>query len=482
MKDTKSLHIGQEALYSLISKLAMAIVGFGGTLVFARTLGPSGLGVYQTALAVAFVFAKISDGVADAVRKRISEVNTDPREFFGAGLIFHGGVIFVVLLGFVLLIDPASKYFGTLPITIGVIAVIATVGLFNIVNQLYAGIGYPARSSWIDTVRSAITLSFQLVFLWVGFEVFGLLMGLAFGTLVAILLSAIAAGVRPTIPAQQTIERVYIFARWSVPTGLLTNLYSSADIIIITTVVGSTASGQYTAAMQLVMPAALLASSIRNALEVRASGRSSAGQAVDHDLANAISYTGLFAIPILFGALAMPQAIPRTVFGNEFSSAGTALVGMALFQVGNVYAKPFEATFGGIDRPDVIFRVNAAILFIHLPLAILLGIQYGLVGVVGTTVFAEGVRILAYQFLTYRQFNQIIVPRPVGEQLLGALVMFLIVESLLTVINVQNWMILIFLIGSGAFVYFGVLLTVSSNFRHTVAHTVPFDISRFSGK
>ena len=482
MKDTTSLHVGQEALYSLVSKLIMASVGFGGTLIFARVLGPNGLGVYQSALAVAFVFAKISDGIAAAVRKRVSEVNTDPSRFFGGGLILYGAIISIILSGLFLLVNPAIRYFGDLQIVLGAFAVVSALGLFNIVNHLYAGIGYPARSSWIDTIRSVLTLLLQLIFLSIGLEVFGLLIGLAFGTFVAALISVIAAGVQPEVPKRKTIKRIYTFARWTVPTGLLTNFYSSADIIIITTVVGSAATGQYTVAMQLVMPAALLASSIRNALGVQASGRSSVGQAVDQDLINAISYTGLFAIPILFGALAMPQAIPRTLFGSDFSSAGAALVGMALFQVGNVYAKPFEATFEGIDRPGVIFRVNMIILLIHLPLAVLLGMNYGLVGVVGATVFAEGVRIFTYQYIALRQFNRIIVPKPVGEQLLSALLMFLALKFALIEVSVRNWIILVALVGGGAVLYFAVLLMISSDFRITVNQALPFDTIRLREK
>ena len=147
MKDTTSLHIGREALYSLVSKLIMASVGFGGTLIFARVLGPNGLGVYQSALAVAFVFAKISDGIAAAVRKRVSEVNTDPSRFFGGGLILYGAIISIILSGLFLLVNPAIRYFGDLQIVLGAFAVVSALGLFNIVNHLYAGIGYPARSS-----------------------------------------------------------------------------------------------------------------------------------------------------------------------------------------------------------------------------------------------------------------------------------------------------------------------------------------------
>jgi len=166
MRDTTSLSVGREALYSLVSKLVMALVGFGGTIVFARLLGPSGLGVYRTALAVAFVATQVSGGVGSAIQKRVSEVDTDPQEFFGAGLVIHLGITVVVLVGLVLLIDPAATYFGSIEVAFGAVAVVATLGLFNVVNRMYAGIGYPARSSWMDTIRSVVTLGFQLLFLW----------------------------------------------------------------------------------------------------------------------------------------------------------------------------------------------------------------------------------------------------------------------------------------------------------------------------
>ena len=482
MRDTTSLSVGREALYSLVSKLVMALIGFGGTVVFARLLGPSGLGVYRTALAVAFVATQISGGVGTAIQKRVSEVDTDPQEFFGAGLVIHLGITVVVLVGLVLLIDPAATYFGSIEVAFGAVAVVATLGLFNVVNRMYAGIGYPARSSWMDTIRSVVTLVFQLLFLWAGMEAFGLLAGLALGTLASVILSMVAAGVRPTVPGRETVDRVYSFARWSVPNGLLTNLYSNSDVMIITAVVGSAATGLYTTALQLVMPAAMLAGSIGDALNVRTSGRSSAGEAVDQDLLNAMSYTGLFAVPMFFGALAMPRAIPRTLFGPEFAAAGAALIGMALFQIGNVYAKPFESAFPGINKPGVVFRVNLLILVVHLPLAAVLGIEYGLIGVVGATVTAEGIRIAVYQILAYREFERIALSRPMAEQFVSAGAMYLMLEAVLTTVGVRNWVVLVTLVGAGAAVYFGTLFAISSHFRVTLDHALPVDLAVLSGE
>ncbi|OYR38956.1 hypothetical protein DJ82_10990 [Halorubrum sp. Ib24] len=475
MRDTTSIGIGREALSSLVSNVVMGAVGFGGTVLFARVLGASGLGVYQTAIAAAFVFAKISGGVAAAVQKRVSEVDVDPSPFLGAGLLFHIAFSVMILFGSLLFLGPIAKYLSSATVALAAVGVVASLGLFNVANQLLAGVGYPARSSWIDTVRSVVTIACQVTLLWLGLEAFGLVAGLALGTVATTLFSVLLAGVRPTLPGRETVTSIFQYARWSVPNGLLNKLYSSLDILVVTAAAGSTAAGFYAVARQLTQPATFLSSSISGAFAVRASGRHSAGEGVLVDLLNSVSYSGLFAIPILFGALAMPRALPRTVFGGEFAAAGGALVGMAVFQVCNVYASPLQSVFEGMDRPDVIFRVNAVVTVAHLPMAVGLGYEFGLLGVVVATIVAEALRLVVLQYLVYTEFGRLAVTRPMFEQVASALVMFLTLEAALTTVAVRSWLLLLALVGTGAAVYFGTLLAVSPHFRLAIRHVVPVE-------
>jgi O-antigen/teichoic acid export membrane protein len=478
MRDTTSLSIGREALLSLFSNFIMAILGFVGTVVFARTIGPDGLGVYRTALAVAFVCEQVSDGVGEAIRKRVSEVDTDPREFLGAGLLIHFVISILLLIILLLAIRPAASYFGSVPVALGVGAVIFTLGLFDVMNKTYIGIGYPGRGSWVDTARTLVMLGFQLFLLWLGLEAFGLLVGFAVGTFFTALISAFAAGVVPSVPGVQTFRRIYTFARWSVLNSLVSNLYSSADVIILTAIVGSTATGLYTSAMQLVMPAALLASSIQPSLGVKASGKSSIGQEVTDDLRNSISYSGLFAIPIFFGTAAMPQAIPRTLFGPEFAAAGTALIGMALFQVANVYSSPFAVVINNVGRPDLSLVVAVVVFAVYVPLAVVFARWYGLTGVVAATIIAEVLRLVIYQVFFYIYIGRTAIPKPPLEQALSAVCMFLTLKLILTFVSIDGFLVMSALVGGGAGVYFAVLFVVSSHFRQTLVHVLPLDLSR----
>jgi O-antigen/teichoic acid export membrane protein len=192
------------------------------------------------------------------------------------------------------------------------------------------------------------------------------------------------------------------------------------------------------------------------------------------DLENALAYCGLLTVPIFFGAIAMPVEIVQTVFGAEFTPAWTALVGLALFQVLNGYAAPFESIVSGIDKVRYQFGVSTLILFIHAPLAIFLGLQYGLIGVVGATIVGEIVRLTAYQFLSEQLLNTMIAPRPIATQLLAggvmATVVYVTVEFFVVV---QSWLWLLLVVGFGATIYFGVLAALSKHFRETLDNVLP---------
>lgn len=474
MRDPRTIGIGREALLSLGSKFSMGVLGFLGTVVFARILGASGLGVYQTAMAAAMVASRLSGGIGTAVRKRVSEVDADAARYLGLGLIAHFALSVVALVAVVVFFDTVVTYFGSPGVTFGVVALVVAFGLFEIVNRMYAGTGYPARSSWLDAVRSFLTLGCQLALLWIGLREFGLIVGLAVATALSAGISAVAAGVTPRLPTLDVARRLYDHARWSAPNELLKNVYASSDIIILTAVVGSTSAGLYAAASQLVVPAAFLASSIVSALAVKTSGRHSAGEDVVRDLTNSVAYSGLFAVPMLFGALAMPRALLRTVFGAEFAVAGAALVGMGLFQVWNVYAKPFESVFASVDRPDLVFRVNVVVTGLHLPVAAAAGWVAGLLGVVTATVVAEFVRFCLYLVLTYRRFNTAAISRQPVEQAASAFAMFLALEAVLRVVTVRGWVVLVALVGAGAAVYAIVLFAISPHFRLTLRNTFLF--------
>lgn len=476
MSDTSSLSLSRETLISVTSKFFMAVFGFVGVVIFARVLGPTQYGVYETAFAAAVILTKLPAGVGSAIRKRVSEIDEDPAEYLSVGIAIHVGFVAVLALASLLFRDPLVGYFGDDAIVLGVVAIVATLGLFNVANRFYSGVGYPGLSTWVDGVRSVFTLGLQLAFVWVGYAAFGLIAGLALATLVSAGISLVAAGYAPGRVTRRGVERTLEFARYSVPNTFLHSFYNSIDVLLATALVGPPAAATYAVAKRLVMPGSFLSGSIGDALLVKSSGVDSKGGDTYQDLANSISYAGLLAIPIAFGALAIPDRLLVTVYGPAFSGAGLVLIGLALFQVGNAYRSPLQAVTEGVDRPDAIFRINLLVVAGHLPVAYVLGVRHGLVGIVAATVLAEVGRFVLYQLLIRAQHGTVVLPRPVFEQLTSGALMFLVVWGLATrVVTIRSWLWLSLVIGVGAGVYFLVLFAMSDHFRATARRTVPLE-------
>jgi len=474
--ETVSLSIGRETLVALGAKGLNAALGFGGVVIFANVLGDVGLGEYRTVLAAAFVLTQLPAGTATAVKKRVSEVDVPAPEYLGAGLLVHLVFSVLVAVGFLVAGEYTVSYFGSRALAGGVILVVVSLGLFNVTNRFYAGIGYPALSSWVDTARSVLTLLLQVGFLLLGMEAFGLIVGFFAATVLSAVLSVVVAGVLPTRPTRRTFERIYDFARWVIPSSFVGNAYSSADVLLIRWLVGAGPVGVYTVASQLAQPAILFSSSITDALDVKSSGRDSAGLGVRADLKNSISYAGLIAVPMVFGALAIPNALMTTLFGPEFRDApGLALVGMTLFQLFKVYGSPLGTVTQATDRPRLNFRVGLAILLLHLPLAVGLGHLFGLLGVIASTVIAEFLRFCVYQIVAHRLFGGVVLTRPMLDQVIAGAIMFGVVELLtLDLVTISGWVWLLVVVGIGAVTYFLALLGVSRHFRVTLGNVLPW--------
>lgn len=470
--DTSELSLGRETAVAVIAKFALAATGFVGIVIFARVLGTEGVGKYYFLLALAKLGTQVTGGVNNAIKKRVSEVGSEPGEFFGLGIAVNAAFTGIVLVLAVVSYPILRSQVGPFTFALGVVAIIAALGLFSLVNRLYAGVGHPGASFWTDTIRSLLTLVAQIALLVAGWHVLGLMAGLIIATLVTTVGVVLLAKIQPRVPTRETAERVSTFARWSVPNALFQNLYMRLDVLILGFIVGNSAVGLYEPAMRLTIPAAFIATGIGDSLTVKASGLSSLGRNVADDLQNALSYTCLFAIPIFFGALAIPESLMTVIYGAEYRAGWVALVGLAVFQLFNTYRLPFDNVVSGMDRPELRFRVSAFTLAINAPLAVLWGFEYGLVGVVAATIVAEMIRVTTYLFIAHRIFGQLMVPRPVIEQFGAGAVMFGVVFVVSKTVVITGAISLAAVIGVGAVAYFAVLLAVSSHFRLTLQNVL----------
>lgn len=474
MRETHNLNLSRESLLSLTSSISRMSFGFAGFALFARILEPAEFGSYLFVVVAGEMLANIPNGVGTAIKKRVSEADPLPGELLGAGFFFQA--FFIVILAAI--VFPAesllNRFIDVPEAAVGLLAYVATYGSYRIVSDFLEGIGYPGYSSWIDTGRSALTLGSQVTLLmYTDLGSLALLLGLIVGYFMATVLTLFFCRTVPHLPSRKTIAKLWEFGRWSIPDAMVSDVYGKIDTFIIMIIIGSAAVSYYQIPTRLVQPAAFVSGSIAAPLMVRTSGRHSRNKNVIQDLESAISYTPIIAIAILFGSIAIPEAILTTAFGADYSTSGAVLIGLALYQVLQAFSNPMMATLEGIGSFRLEFYKSIVGVSVNLIFGVILGSLFGVIGVVIATILAELTNIAIFQYAIKREFGKYVLPQSILSQIFGGAIMSMFIGFISKQINITGWLSLVLIIVVGATFYFGTLFIIWKDFRDMILELIP---------
>lgn len=470
MGDAGDMNLGLESLKGFAGKILQAVLGFAGTIIFARILGRTDFGGFYFLLSLVFIADRPLRGFGQAVEKRYFEVGAQKSEIVGGAVVLTavtvsvvGGVVFSLrdLLVTETNLEQAPLVF---------MALFVAVGVFFPTQKMLGGEGWISKQTWNDTLRSVLTLPLQLAFVFAGFGAAGMGYGLAAATLLIVPVALYFLRVRPTVPSRATLAALWAYARYSTVAAFVGKAYDRFDVLLLGTLLTAGAVGDYEVAFKLTIPATFLAGVIGSGLTPKVSNRHSKGQGVAHDMTNAVSYASILSIPLFFGALAIPEPLIVTAYGRKYAGAAAFLVGLALYQLVHTQTLMYQHALSGLDLPEVRMRVNALTLGFNVIAGVALLTYVGAIGVVVATVFAETVRYLvSMTAVTRRVENLDVLPRTLFEQAFGGIVMFAVVEAAQRAIPVASWLNLGLLIGLGVITYGTVLLTVSPGLRLTLS-------------
>lgn len=457
---------GLEVSKGFVAKILLMLVGFAGSIVFARVLGPAGYGAFHVVVALANILDNPISGLGIACKKRLSEHGPDAGAILTIGLAVTAGMgVFVG--GVVLIVGPHLDYFdienGPLYVAVAFFGII----FFKVVQPMVAGRGQFGTAVFLDSIRSFLTIPIQLALVLLGWGVAGMIYGLTVASLLTVPLALYVLDVRPAVPDKETARSIWSYAKFSVPSNFIGTAYGKIDILLLGAILGSGASGQYKIAMQLVLPGATLSMVMRSGLFAEVSSLSSRDEGVAEQVTNNVAFASVLAIPLFFGALAMPESIVVTVFGGDYRPAATLLVGLAAYQILQTQASQISSVIEGLDRPDLHLYIVAITLVTNVVLGVVLVRRFGAVGIVVATIVAEGVKFSWMTYLAKRYVEYEIFPTPVRCQLVAAIGMFVVVELLHRWMGVGSWFELLVIVGVGAAVYAVALVSLSDVFMYT---------------
>lgn len=473
MTDASEVSLGGETAKATIAKFTMAASGFVGTVVFANLLAPSRFGGYY----LLFALVKIADrpllGLATASKKRLSEAESFRSELLSLQIL-AGGVWALVGGVAALLFGRFLRSYTGLPAAAPLfVLLLALLSTYDSLDTLVQATGRIGAATWTDAVRSYLTLPLQVGLVLLGYGAAGMALGLAGATILTLPVLVYVLHIVPEYPTRATAASVWTYARHSIPTAIVGKAYDRFDVVLLGLIVTPAAAGEYEVAAKLTLPAVFVAEVASSGLMARVSNLASKGERYAQDVTNTIAFAGILAVPILFGAIALPRQLVVTIFSPKYAGATDFLIGLALYRTVAAQTAPLGSALSGVDRPDVVKRVSIAALGLNVILGVGLTLWIGAIGVVIATILAE---LLRYVVLSARLKQTTpdvkIVPRPLAEQVLGGVVMFVVVVAAESVVVVDSWVDLGLLVGLGAITYSVFLLAVSESVRVTVGSVI----------
>lgn len=468
MSSVGDVEFGLEISRGIVAKIAMAAIGFVGAIIFARVLGPGGYGAFYLVVTLVNVLDNPVTGWGNACKKRLTEKEFPEDEALGSGLTGAALNVALVVPGMAFVLT-YTNIFEIRSLFVPFAVLFVTVTLFAVTNRLLSGRANFSSADWSDTLRSVFTFPLQLGLVLAGFGAAGMVYGLAGATLLTIPYVLYRLEVRPALPSRETLRSIWTYARYSIPNGFVGTTQSRVDILILGALLATTSAvGYYETALKLTIAATFVTDAMSVGLMARVSNLHSRGKSVSRDVNNSLSYTSLLAVPVFFGALAMPEALVVTVYGADFRPAGPFLVGLAFYQVLYTQVEQLGSVVAGLDRPRRNLVVSAASLVVNVVLGVGLFYVVGPVGVVGATIVAEALKYVVLGGTVKRALPDVVmVPRPLRHQALAGGLMFVVVDRAHSLVDVSSAIHLVALVGVGAIVYGTVLGAISTEHRTT---------------
>lgn len=450
-----------------MSKIGVAVVGFVGTLVAARLLGASGLGFFYQFYAVLTVLSLFTEfGLGSAATKRISE-GIEEGEFFSTLNIASLTLFVFLCISLLLVKNPLISYLGS-----KASFYLLFPGLFlstfsmNISSAL-RGEKKVGMASSLELVQNFTRVGFWILLILLGYGFVGLIFGYLAGMLVSIILGFFLISIRPSKPSMSHFKSIFDFSKYSWIGSIRGRAWSWTDVIVLGFFVSPNFVGVYEACWKISGLFFFVSLAIQSALFPNISELDVRGKIgeIRSLVEESLRYLGLLSIPGLFGSLIIGKDVLR-IYGNEFTIGFYVLILLILARLIHGYEAGFSSVFGGLNRPELMFKVNLIFLVFNLAGNYFLIKTIGWIGAAIATALSVFIAFLISLKYLKNLLKFKFPLKDIFKQFISALIMLIsiyIFKNYLYPINSIETILLVIL---GTIIYFFILLSVSKNIRN----------------
>ena len=449
-------------LFSILT----AIISFLGMIYFSRALGAKMLGIYFLFLSVLTVFNLFTNiGLQGATIKRISE-GTQQSEIATASLMFRLGSFTLFALIILIFEDQLDLYMGA-GLSRYLIMILGLTQFSDIFREILHGEQKVDIGGAYDFIQQLTRVAFQSFLTFLGFEIFGMIMGLGIGILISVLVCSRFIDVSIKTPKRSHFESLFSYSKFSFGNALGGYLYEWVGILVIGFFLTQEYAGVYGVAWGLSAIFLLLSHAVANSIYPRISELSTWNRRdeIAGIFSESLIFSPLLVIPGFIGSLVVTNEIFGTIYGEEFKIGYPLLIILMLARVFQSMQIISVRTIEGMNMPNLVFRVNTTTTVINILGTFLLVYFIGFIGAAVGTMLTIFVSFIWNTRTACRELNLKIPVREVALELFSAAVMGVVVFGISRKLTFSYMPNLILAILLGAIIYFVVLLLLSRFFR-----------------
>lgn len=466
------MRVGKSTFIYFASQVSLSLAGFIATFVIARILGADVLGTYSIIVAVIFWFNIPALAIAGAINKRVSEGEKQGK-YLSAGFAMNILLAIAISLGIVLGGEYVNRYVGAPVNELLAAILIVTIAMATVMNAL-KGQKKVASGGVLKAGERVIRTCAQVSFIYLGWELTGLLIGHIASLGVTAVLGILLFEVRPSIPSIDEFLSLIKYARYSWLGTLKARAFGWMDTIVLAFFVSSSLIGIYEVAWRLASMLALVSVSVQQTLfpEISELSVNENSERIHHFLNEGLVFTGIFCIPGLVGTAVIGDRLLK-IYSPEFTQGAVVLVVLVLARTIQSYSAQFISAINAIDRPDTAFKINLVFVLTNLVLNVSLISEFGWHGAAAATTLSALTTLgLGYFALSVIIGRPELPLREIMRQIIAAGTMGIFLTGISDLIP-ENSYLTVALVLLGATVYILVLLTISTRVRQKLLSLIP---------
>jgi O-antigen/teichoic acid export membrane protein len=457
----------------LISSLGITFIGFLATVFYAHWVGAGTLGQYFLFLSYFAILSLFTDfGIGYAATHRICE-GKEPDRYFTTSLCLRLALYVIITI----LIIIFNNQFGNLNESGLLWILIFVLGISTFTSSISLAIGASNRlglAASVSLINSIVRITVQVIAVFLGFHVNGLIGGLVAGLLVELIIDLRYVDYHLKKFEWKHVKSIFSFSSWAFLITTGTVLFDNANLIIIAYFMPVSDVGIFGVCWTFSFFALFISTALCNTLFVKVSRWKAAGEmnTIAVSLSRATTYAIIFALPIFAGGLLLGQRLLYYLYGASFAVGAAALVIIIAVRVFQSIFQLYSYYLMATDHAKQAFFGMGTGITVNIFLAVVLVPIIGLSGAaIASLVNVICSVIISRHFL--RNIIPIVVEKDSWMHIIIATIIMTISLLIIDQIPISQSAIrtaVLVLIGGG--IYFFVLLNLNKRIREDAFRTL----------